>query len=84
MASNNLCNRGRGLVCCLGLIASASYADFTDGIRAYEAGDYGTAMAAWLPLAEEGDPSAMYNVALMYDHGLGVAVDKARAIRWYQ
>ena len=54
------------------------------GLAAYAAGDYATAFAAWLPMAETGDLGAMYNVALLYDYGLGVEEDKAAAIRWYE
>ena len=66
------------------LITAPALADFHDGMSAYEEGDYGAALDAWLPLAEGGDLAAMYNVGVLYDHGLGVAENKEAAIRWYR
>ncbi|MEQ9561971.1 MAG: tetratricopeptide repeat protein, partial [Woeseiaceae bacterium] len=62
----------------------AAAADFMAGIEAFKRGDYATALAEWLPMAEGGDLNAMYNVALIYDQGLGLPSDKLRALRWYR
>lgn len=35
-------------------------------------------------LAEKGDPSAQYNVGLMYEQGYGVAPDLALAVAWFE
>ena len=58
-------------------------ADFQKGLSAFNARDYKAALQEWLPLAGSGDLNAMYNIALIYDEGLGVAVDKVQAIKWY-
>ena len=35
-------------------------------------------------LAEKGDPSAQYNLGLMYQNGRGVEKDEVEAVKWYQ
>ncbi|RMD86600.1 MAG: hypothetical protein D6807_09435 [Alphaproteobacteria bacterium] len=52
-----------------------------EGRRLYFAGDYAGAAALWQPLAEAGDPRAMYNMATLYRRGLGVEKDPATADR---
>ncbi len=44
---------------------------------------YDDAVADWEALARDGDPNAMSNLAVMYDLGLGVAPDAARAVELY-
>jgi len=34
--------------------------------------------------AEQGDADAQYNLALMYDRGVGVEEDDAEALKWYR
>ena len=80
--------RTRNLICGLcvagALLRVPALADeFQAGLEAFNRHDYAEAMAAWMPLAESGDLNAMYNVGLLYDEGLGVDVDKARALEWY-
>jgi len=57
--------------------------DFNDGVYAAEAGDYATAMAKWMPLAEHGNADAQFNVALALHKGLGVPADESYAVGWY-
>ena len=66
-------------------LAATAFAqgDFQKGIAAFNTEDYVTARAEWQPLAESGDLNAMYNLGLIYDEGLGVDVDKGRALEWY-
>ena len=41
--------------------------------------------AAWYrAAAEKGDAIARYNLGVVYEHGMGVAADRAEAIRWYR
>lgn len=54
-----------------------------EGIAAYESENYVTAFKILLPLAEEGNPQAQSSVGSMYDVGLGVGVDAAKAMYWY-
>jgi TPR repeat protein len=54
------------------------------GNAAYNQGDYDTALRAWRPLAEQGDPGAQLNLGFMYDNGYGVPQDYKEAIKWYR
>jgi len=59
-------------------------ADFATGLTAYQKGDYVTAAKEWRPLAEEGEASVQYNLALLYVDGHGVAQDYAEAVKWFK
>lgn len=48
------------------LAGSPARADFSDGLAAYDAGDYYAAYLAWLPLAEAGDGDAQAAIADLY------------------
>ncbi len=65
-------------------LAAPAWAGFDEGVAAYERGDYETALREFRVLAEQGDASAQYNLALMYAKGLGVPQDYAEAARWYR
>ena len=58
--------------------------DFQKGYDAYNAGDYGTAIKEWTPLAEAGDAEAQSLLGLMYDFGNGVPQDYKEAVKWYR
>jgi len=73
---------GRLLFCCL-VSAQAIAGPYEDGIAAYDRGEYAAALSLWLPLAEHGNVSAQYNVAVLYEKGQGVAQDYREAARWY-
>jgi hypothetical protein len=51
---------------------------------AYDRANLATALNAWLPLAEAGDPNAQTMVGEMFEKGLGVDPDYAAAVTWYQ
>lgn len=74
------------LVVALLLITPAQLAaqNFYQGMEAYKQADYATALREWEPLAVRGDEVAQYNMGVLYDSGLGVPVDKARALIWYR
>jgi TPR repeat protein len=72
-----------GLGLALGLAGAASAGPSEDAAASYERGDFAAALAAWKPLADAGDASALYNIARLYDAGEGVAQDRAEAARWY-
>ena len=61
-----------------------AFADFQAGSDAYDKGDYKTALREWLPLAEQGDSDAQYNMGVMYDFGKGVPQDYKEAVKWYR
>ncbi|MEW6690884.1 MAG: tetratricopeptide repeat protein [Pseudomonadota bacterium] len=71
------------LVLALGA-ALPALADFQDGVRAAQAGDYATALREWQPLAGGGHRDAQFNLGLLYENGLGVQRDAARAAQWYR
>lgn len=73
---------------CLALVlvvslAVPAWADFQDGVAAYDRGDYATALQEFKPLAEQGDARAQNSLGLMYYHGQGVPQDDAEAVRLY-
>ncbi|HET6802684.1 MAG TPA: tetratricopeptide repeat protein, partial [Casimicrobiaceae bacterium] len=65
------------------LCANALAGPYDDGVAAYDQGQYAAALKWWLPLAEQGHAAAQFNVAVLYEKGLGTAVDHAEAARWY-
>src|SRR5688572_26698890 len=73
-----------------GFLAVFSYANpavaepWDDVVAAHLRGDNDTAYHLVLPLAEEGYPDAQGFLGYMYDHGLGVAVDREKAVHWYR
>jgi TPR repeat protein len=52
--------------CVVLVIAGQAEADFSDGLAAYDGGDYYAAYLAWLPLAKAGDGDAQAAVADLY------------------
>jgi TPR repeat protein len=55
--------------------ATTAYADRGAALAAQSRGDFTNAAKLWLPLANEGDPVAQYNLALLYQRGVGVIAD---------
>ena len=72
------------LVALLVSLPAGARARFAEAVRAYEAGDYATAFAEWLPLAEGGDPAAERNIGHLYRMGWSVPQDFEEAADWYQ
>ena len=56
--------------------------DFNSGMMAFEAKHFSRAMQILSPLAESGNTDAMHRCAIMYQNGLGVAVNKEAAFMW--
>jgi TPR repeat protein len=73
-----------GLVLGMALSAASASADGVKGVQAYEKGDYATALKEFMPLAEQGQPSAEAAVGQMYFEGKGVAANPAEAAKWLQ
>jgi TPR repeat protein len=61
---------------------TANAGPFEEGVIAYERNDHSTALRHWRPLAEQGNPAAQSNLALMYARGQGVPRDYVRAYMW--
>lgn len=55
------------------------------GLRAYNLGDYETALARWLPKARAGDPDAQNNMGILFEHGFSTHTpkDDVKAADWY-
>lgn len=71
------------LIALLAFSAGPSQADFSDGLEAYDGGDYETVLAEWRPLAEAGDPEAQVALAGLYLTGTGVVADPGKAAHWF-
>ena len=59
-------------------------ADFAAGQRAYDRGDYASAVKEWRPLTEKGQVDAQFNLGSIYAHGQSVPQDYQEALRWYR
>ena len=57
--------------------------DYQAGVKAYQAGDYATAIKEFKVAAEQGNVDAQYNLGLMYAKGKGVTQDYKEAVKWY-
>jgi uncharacterized protein len=57
--------------------------DLQEGWSAYKNNDYKKAYKLWLPLAEQGNVTAQYNLGHMYEKGKGVPQDYKEAVRLY-
>ncbi len=52
--------------------------------RLHKAGETEKAVAIWQRWANQGQADAAYNLALIHQHGDGVALDYTAALRWYR
>ncbi len=64
-------------------LATPASAGWTEGVGAYNAGDYAKALSEFRPLAEAGKADAQFALALMYLNGHQVARDEAEAAKWF-
>lgn len=70
---------------CLSLGAGQTLAqNFDKGVAAAETGDFDTALAEWLPLAEAGDAKAQYNLGVLFLNGWGVTQNYVAALEMYR
>ncbi len=65
----------------LGLTAPA-WAGSKEGVAAYQRGDYATALREFRTLAEQGMADGQTSLGFMYERGLGVPQDYAKALGW--
>ncbi|TVM32259.1 sel1 repeat family protein [Oceanidesulfovibrio marinus] len=56
---------------------------YSEGLAAFEQGDYAETLTIIEPLARDGDAKAQALLAVMYDNGLGVSQSQEEAARWY-
>lgn len=66
------------------LLSSPALGSFTEGVAAYEAGNVPLALKEFRASAEEGHADSQFNLALMYEQGIGVSKDEREAVTWYQ
>jgi TPR repeat protein len=66
------------------LLDRPSLAGLQEGVAAYEAGNLPLAVKEFRAAAEKGDALCQYNLALMYERGIGVGKDEKEALAWYQ
>jgi TPR repeat protein len=64
--------------------ASGPATSFADAAKLHRAGNTAAAMAFWAPLAQKGDANAAYNLAVIHEHGDGVARNLTEAQKWYR
>jgi TPR repeat protein len=67
----------------LAALGGPAHADSGDGLAAFKATDYATALRELTPAAKAGDPEAAFTLGRMYAAGLGVAKDPVRAVELY-
>ncbi|MGB5229168.1 MAG: tetratricopeptide repeat protein [Eudoraea sp.] len=58
-------------------------ANFEAGIAAYQANNLPLAYKEFLTAAKDGHADSQFNVALMYEQGIGVGKDEKEAVVWY-
>jgi TPR repeat protein len=58
-------------------------ANFEAGIAAYQANDLPLAFKEFLAAAKEGHADSQFNLALMYERGIGIGKDEQEAVVWY-
>jgi len=58
-------------------------AHFQAGIAAYQANDLPLAYKKFLAAAKEGHADSQFNVAVMYEQGIGIGKDEQEAFVWY-
>lgn len=69
------------------LFASMQFAaaDFKIGLKAYESGNYKTALSEWLKAGGSGDSNAQLNLGVIYENGVpGTAKNTVEALAWYR
>ena len=72
------------LILLLSILSGQVIADLNNGLNAYMVGDYKTAYKDWLPIAEQGNAVAQYNLAGLFVNGYGVDLDEEIAFKWYK
>ena len=71
------------LIVSLGLALTLSFgATLDEGKKAFDKGDYNTALIIFEDLASKNDTKAKFNLGSMYYNGYGVKQDYKAALEW--
>ncbi len=68
----------------LAMSSPAVAADFDAGCRAYDQGDFATALEEWRPLAEQGHAQAQFRMGCLLAYGQGVPQDHQQALALFR
>jgi TPR repeat protein len=68
----------------ISLFASATHADFRQGLEFFQAGNHAQAALSWQEDAEAGEAASQRNLGLLYLNGLGVPKNPVEAARWFK
>jgi TPR repeat protein len=66
------------------LLSGFATAGFDEGIAAYQANNLPLAYKEFRAAAETGHMDSQFNLALMYQNGIGIAKDEKEAVVWYR
>jgi len=80
----NLVTASLVLMAAFSLLSCPARADLKEGVAAYQASNLPLAYKEFRAGADKGDADCQYNVALMYEQGIGVAKDEKEAVVWYR
>jgi len=69
-------------VCVFTMTGQAKADLLSDANRAYSAGNFTEASDLFMPLAQQGEASAQFNLGVMYYKGQGVPQDYEKAVMW--
>ena len=58
-------------------------ASLSKGLAAAQAGDYASAYELWLPMADQGDAAAQFNIGLLHSKQLIPQASPEKAVKWY-
>ena len=66
-----------------GINSKAAFADFAEGKKAFDAGDYSTAFRYWHTSADQGEANSQLELARLYREGKGTNKDKVVASLYF-
>ena len=72
------------LAVAFGFLSSPDRAGLKEGVAAYEAGNLPLALKEFRAGAENGEADCQFNLALMYEQGIGVTKNEKEAVVWYR
>lgn len=72
------------MVAAFSVFVCQSRAGLQEGVAAYQAGDVALAVKEFRAAAEKGDANCQYNLAMMYEQGIGLGKDEKEAVVWYR